>query len=123
MNKIVIIAIFTTLLFAPVSAQASDSWTKNEIIKQGIYGLIVWVDAKQTMQGIESGDYREANPFLGERPSAEEISSHLLTVFVGHALIANYLSTENRKMFQDVSLIIGITNITRNHAVGVRINF
>jgi hypothetical protein len=121
LKKIAIILIFIASF--PLSAQASDSWTKNEIIKQGLYGLVVVIDAKQTQQGIQSGQYREGNPFMGEYPSNREINQHLLSVFIAHTLIANYLDTDNRKMFQDVSLIIGVTNISRNHMIGARINF
>lgn len=121
LKKVTTILILIVLF--PLSAQGSDSWTQNEIIKQGIYGLVTVIDAKQTQQGIQGGNYREANPFMGEHPSSEEINQHLLSVFIIHTLMANYFSTENRKILQDVTLILGVTNISRNHMLGVKINF
>lgn len=121
LKKIVNTLIITILLAAP--AQASDSWTKNEIIKQGIYGVITLIDVKQTQQGIQSGEFREGDPLLGEYPTNKEIDEHFLSLFIVHTLVANYFNTENRKILQDVSLIIGVTNASRNHMIGARINF
>lgn len=121
LKKSIIILVFVALL--PVSAPASDSWTKNQVITQGLYALATAIDAKQTRRAIQSGNFRELNPLMAGRPSNEEINLNLLAVFLTHTLIANYLPSDSRSLFQNVSLIIGVTNISRNHMVGMEINF
>lgn len=121
LKKSVVTLIFIILF--PLSAYASDPWTRNEIIKQGGYALISIIDAAQTKKITHSIGHREANPYLREHSSNKEINEYFLSLFITQTLIANFLSTENRKIFQDVSLIIGATNAGRNYMLGTRINF
>lgn len=114
--------IFLFLILSTSTVSASDAWSRGDIYREIIYSAIVAIDIGQTKQAIEDG-YREANPFMGGYPSDKTINEHLISGLIAHVLISNYLSTENRKIFQNVTLILGATNISRNHMIGARIDY
>lgn len=120
LKKLTIILVITALF--PSSAQASDPWTKQDIYRELTYSLIVAVDIEQTKSAVSEG-YREMNPVLGVAPSNARINESAGTGLLVHVLISNYLSSENRPKFQNISIVFHLGVISRNHMVGARINF
>lgn len=87
------------------SAFKDQSWSNDDIKRQLTYGLLHGADWAQTRTIAKNPtQYHETNPLLGEHPSVGRVNNYFLTTLLGHALIANYLSPEYRKLFQNATI-------------------
>lgn len=123
------------LLLIPFSASA-DEWTGKDTAWQAVYTVMHVADWGQTLDIAESCtdyaagnfkwrgcEYTEANPFLGERPSRREVNTYFASTLIAHTLIAYYLPTEYRRIWQTIWIGIEADQVARNAKVGVDIRF
>ena len=55
----------------------ANEWTKSDSTLQVTYSLLHVVDWRQTLEITDSNEYKEANIFLGSRPSKDEINLYM----------------------------------------------
>lgn len=120
-NTLIIVFI---ICISSANVFASDSWSKSDIYRELAYIAVLSIDFEQTKSGLANLDgVQESNVFLGERPNNKKINEYVAGMIVGHAIISNHLSSSNRKLFQNITIIYHANIIYKNHMIGARINF
>ena len=111
------------LLFLPCLANA-ESWDTTDKILGTTALAVMVIDWGQTRYIAQHpGVYYERNPLLGRHPSVQGVDLYFASMIVGSALFANYLSSENRKLFLGTVTAIGISVTAHNRSIGIKIAF
>ena len=115
--------IILVLLFISSPAFASD-WSKDDVTREAIILVIHTVDWGQTRTIAKNpNQWRERNAPMGDHPSVSDVNKHFVLTGLVRVGISHFLSPETRKYWQYASIVIGGTNIARNHHIGLRISF
>ena len=72
-----------------------DPWTPQDIVAEGFYQALTFVDYGQTQDIADKpGSHRETNPFMSDHPSPQEVRWMIGGAMVGHAVVAWILPTD-----------------------------
>jgi hypothetical protein len=138
MKKIIFSLIFILL---SSSSYAFDKWNIQDTILQTTFGILLFVDMKQTIWISEhpvinesyydynrnifvskKRYYSESNPILGSHPSKKNIIKYFSVCMLIDTSIAYILPVPYRNIFQLGSIFIEINPIIHNYNAGVKFN-
>lgn len=105
------------------SQVVADEWTNTDTAMQTLYSGLRVADWNQTLQIEDRDDLSEANKFLGEHPSKDEVNLYFTSTLLGHYYIAKKLSQPYRVYWQMLFIIPQFGTIKNNYRNGLRINF
>jgi hypothetical protein len=109
------------LLFLVIACQnTSAQWKTKEIVAEGTYIALSYIDVKMTLNAIKTGYFEEGNPVLGKTSST--IISRSIILSLIHIFIADKIG-EDRFIFQVISIAVRSLIINQNHNIGVSITF
>lgn len=119
-----ITVLFIVLLFNCSMAQASDTWTKRQMVLQGMTSFSYIIDWGQTLDIVANPDeYYETNPILGKHPSKNDVHLYFTSLIASHLLITHLLPTKYREPWLSGTLMVSVGYINNNYSLGLRINF
>lgn len=117
------VVVITLVLLIVTPSFATDKWTKADTARQIAFTTLTVVDWGQTRYISKSDDFYELNPLLGKNPSRDEVDKHFLIAITAHAVISYLLPRDYRKVWQYIFIGTEGAVVTRNHAIGVRMDF
>ncbi|MBE3139167.1 MAG: hypothetical protein IMZ53_01135 [Thermoplasmata archaeon] len=106
------------MLLVIFSSELSAQWKAKEIVAEGTYIALSYIDVSMTLHAIKSGMYAEGNPILGKTNST--IISRSTIISLAHIFIADRIG-EDRFLFQVISIVLRSLIINQNHNIGVMI--
>jgi hypothetical protein len=111
------------IAFAPLS-NAGEPWDGTDKAL-GAAALTLWaVDFGQTRYIANNPDrFYENNPLLGKHPSVSRVNNYFIGVGIAGYLLADHLSSANRKMFLATFAVIELGVTRHNRYVGIKIDF
>lgn len=107
------------LLITLLSISLHADMNKEEIIKEGLYQVLVYEDYLQTKEILRNPDYFERNPLITE----DNIEEYFIGGALLHASISYFLPRPYKKWFQNITLSFGALNIYNNVKIGVGFKF
>jgi len=120
----VMIIVLVGMLFASSIVKAEESWTSADTNRELVYASFHVMDWAQTRNISRNPDkWYETNALLGRHPSTDKVDLYFLLTWVGHYLVADNLSPRNRKLFQNVTILLEAGYVTHNLSLGVNIKF
>lgn len=119
------ILIIILLFLFPLTSNAADKWTRNEIGLQVISTSLQVIDWGLTLDIVdrENEDYYEINPILGKHPNRSDVNTYFVISAISNILISHFLPSDWRKMWLGSRIIISGYLIDRSYGIGLRINF
>ena len=112
------------LFLVSLPAKAVDPWSHEDKVRLAIWGTLQTVDWLQTRNIAKHPDqWYETNPRLGNHPTPGEVNRFFLTTTATHILIANFLPSEYRKVFQYLSIGYEFSYVERNYRIGIKMEF
>lgn len=132
------------VMFSTVSCATSAKWSDEDVAMATVMTTATLIDWGQTRDIVkkserteqcttdeEKGTYtciyseghREANVYLGKKPSMKKVDTYMPLLMLTNLLIADWLSEEYRGKFLYGISFLEINTIAHNHSVGLRINF
>jgi hypothetical protein len=108
-------------LISPIGAYAS--WSNEDTERQIAFTVLSFIDYKQTQEIVKDPTRKESNFILGSNPAAQTVSIYFFCTTLGHYMVSKRLSDENRKLWQQIWLIIETGYVGHNYKVGIRIRF
>jgi hypothetical protein len=125
-NALVLAALLATTPDLAAPPQPSPRrWTTSDIVLEGTFVALVFVDWRQTTAALFEGDGygREMNPILGERPSRARLNTLVAGAVVGHALVTHLLPTGARPYWQYFTIGFEGATVLENFRAGARFTF
>jgi hypothetical protein len=83
--------------------------------------LIDWGQSRHIAKNPER--YYETNGLLGRNPSPGRVNAYFIGSMLTTVLVADYLSGPMRKAFLGGLIVMEYEVVTRNRAIGIRIQF
>ena len=102
-----------------------NEWTKEQkewYTTSAFFIVTDWGTTRDISKRYKEG-YYELNPLLGKYPQTHEVDQDFIMTLIGHYLIANNLSSENRTMFLKITTYAQYATTIRNLSLGLRIRF
>ena len=96
-------------------AQYFEPLSKKDIILQGIFTGLTFIDMMQTKKFVAKG-IPETNPILSRSPSQQKIENLIFAGIVGHALVTYAIFPEYREGWQSVFIGIEHLAVCHNHS-------
>lgn len=117
-----------------------DPWSKADIQRQIAFSILEIIDWGQSRAVANSGHWEttyspthgyghvyvyneENNPFLGERPTLEQVNNYFLICLFGNMSISHILPQKYRKYWQSLSIFLECYTVGGNYSYGVKIQF
>jgi len=121
MKKILTIVLLLTSL---TSLAQSQEWTHDEQVWGATAGVLLVGDWATThnMTHRYNEDYRERNPLLGTRPTANQVNLYFLTVTPAIFLAADYFGNYREEILQAVS-VVELIMVGNNLRIGLHFQF
>ena len=112
------------LIWLPGRSLAGEPWDGTDKAL-GAAALTLWaVDFGQTRYIAKNPDrFYENNPLLGKHPSVSRVNNYFVGVGIAGYLFANYLSSDNRKMFLATFSVVELGVTRHNRYVGIKVDF
>jgi len=121
MAKFVIIIL---LLFIPITSFAGDDWTKEDTMREVVWGIIHVIDWGQTLEiARQPNRYYEMNPILGKHPSVGNVNLYMATSLIVHPMISYFLPKKYRKAWQYISIGISGGCVINNFNAHLKVKF
>lgn len=112
------------LLLLSTTAHAADPWTPGQQSAEAVLLMLSATDWQQTLAISRSNVYYEqANPFLGRHPDPNQVNAVFAVGMILHPIIANALSSDNRRLWIGVGIFIEAIMVGNNAAIGVQVKF
>ena len=109
------------LLSCPAHA---DDWTGTDTGLEVAWQVAHAIDWGQTRYiAKHPQDFRELNPILGDHPSVGRVNTYFIATGLAHYGISQWLSPSNRRGWQTITIIFAVATVSRNHQIGVKIDF
>ncbi len=122
MIKLIYIIIILMLLL-PVNTQAADKWTEQDLIIEGTYYILKWIDWRQTRFIAKNPrHWHEVNPILGRHPSVSMVDKYFLITTVLHTAITHYLPKKYRIWWQGITIAGSGAFVGWNFSVGIKMD-
>jgi len=113
--------ILLMLISFPVNA---DEWSREDVQLEIVYNVLLVVDLGQTLNISKNCDtYYELNQLLGRCPNQDDVYKYFIVNGVLHGLISNYLSADNRQLWQYVTIGYQTGVVGRNWQLGLSMDF
>lgn len=98
-------------------------FTEKDVILQSIFTGLLYIDWRQTKQGLEKENRYELNPLLGKHPSGEKVDTIISLALISHTFIAYALPPKYRLFWQHLFIYIESCAVIYNYHIGVRFLF
>lgn len=105
------------------SCSAHAQLSKKEWALEGAFLAAGLIDYGQTLDIKNHPDKHEQNKLLGRFPSDNRIRNFYLAAGLAHVGITHLLPREYRPYWQWGTLVLELGFITRNHRLGLRVDF
>ncbi len=143
MKKLFMIVLF--VFFIPSPSVAADKWTKQNIIMEGMYQLLHFIDWSQTRYIAKSPSssrriidfvdwekkkyvfkypkpFSEMNPVIGRHPSVSRVDQYFLITTFLHLAISHYLPENYRVAWQGMTIFVSGGMVGHNYSVGIKLD-
>ena len=124
MNTVIRTFLCTTAALLALSGHAHawepGPWTREQVVLQGIFTALLYVDVRQTMTGA---GLRELNPLLGSRPTDTEIVRYFTAAALLHGAVSAVLPSSLRTRWQYVWIGIESHVVWYNWQLGLTLGF
>ena len=116
--------LFLALCLWASTAQGGEAWDTTDKAL-GAAALTLWaVDWGQTRYIAKNPDrFYEYNQLLGEHPSVARVNNYFIGVGIAGYLLADYLSSDNRKLFLGTFAVIELGVTSHNRYLGIKVAF
>jgi len=85
---------------------ATDPWTKEQVLLQGVMSSLNIIDWGQTLDIADKpNEYYETNPILGKHPDRGEVNRYFASTMMLKVLITHLLPFEYRKNIENTGLV------------------
>jgi len=111
---------FITITLMGLLLSGCVTWTKGDVVREGVWMGLHLVDWKQTRTVAKNPHkYHETNPIMGKHPSVGRVDTYMGAWVILHPVITHVLPEKHRKVWQYIS--IGVTGgaVVNNICVGV----
>ena len=119
MKKYIIIV----LLLVASNGFCGDDWTALDTSFQATLLTLKAVDWLQTKEIARNPKYSETNFILGKYPKQNEVDLYFASSAIAHTVIAYYLPSKLRRVWQCMFLFIQVGCVSHNYNAGIRIRF
>jgi hypothetical protein len=112
------------ILLSFIGCANAEPWdTTDKVLGTAAVATII-VDWGQTRYIAKHPDqYDENNIILGKHPSVEKVNAYFVGYIASTLLIADWLSTPNRKLFLGVISVFEIAVTAHNRSIGLKVAF
>jgi hypothetical protein len=111
---------------APITALPSHrDWNRAHTALAGVFVVSLMIDAAQTRALARGGwsNFREGNPFLGERPSVGQINTYTALAGLGVLGAAAALPPRVRPLLLGAAIVVQAMTVARSARLGLPIRF
>lgn len=123
MKHIALTAAFLAGMFAGLPSEAGN-WSDDDTKWQAAYLALHVADWGQTRDiAARPGRYTEMNPMLGDHPSRKRVDSHFVVTAIMHTAVSYVLPPDWRRLWQHISVGVGVGTVVQNARIGLQINF
>ena len=124
-------------LFTVPAAEASETLSRQDIALEAVYQLTAAADWGQTRWmtqhwhwaepgprgSLHPKERHEINPLLGDHPSIGRVNAYFLACGITHALITAALPARWRPYWQGAGIVLEVSFVAHNAALGVHFDF
>jgi len=123
-NDLIVLCLLGASLGLFSGGAKAQSWDTTDKALAGVALTALAVDWGQTRYIAQHPEkYKELNGFLGNHPSVKRVDTYFPVVIIGGYFLADYLSSENRKLLLGIVAVVEIGVTARNRHIGVKIAF
>lgn len=126
MSKLLASLLLSIALLIPITSEAADPWSDQDIALEGAVVAISVLDMMQTHYIVDHSQYYEVNPMLGQHPSHTDVTNYFLLSIAAHITLVNYLPAKGWRPTVQIASIIseGYVTVTNSYLkIGLSSNF
>jgi hypothetical protein len=112
------------LFLALIGTANAEPWDTTDKVLGITSTTLLIVDWGQTRYIAKHPElYQENNVILGKHPSVGRVNAYFGTVIVGNLLLADWLSTRNRKLWLGTVTAVELVVTAHNRNIGIKLSF
>lgn len=116
--------IFAILLLCWPTLSSAEPWDTTDKVLAATSTTVLVIDWGQTRYIAKHPDlFMETNKILGSHPAVSKVDGYFVTAILGSLLIADNVSSMNRKFFLGTLTIVELRATHKNKQIGVKIAF
>lgn len=122
----------TAALILLLAIPAQADWTHHDTVLEVAYQIVHAIDYAQTLEIARDDRYYECNPLLGDRPDSAAVTGYFLLTAIAHPFVSRMLPVKSeiwgvewspRRVWQGVTLGIGVGCVVNNYSIGLSGSF